>query len=596
MKEYTVRERTNGVPRSIETFVDLLEWRTEIHPERQAYIFLKNEEQLAISYGELRQKARSLAAWMQQHVHPGERALLLYPPGLDYIIAFFGCLYAGVIAVPAYPPHMVRPEHSMSRLAAIIQDAQPAVALTTAQIYNGLQTFRERSPLFRNMHWLASDTYTPDGLAMWHHPELDRSSLAFLQYTSGSTSLPKGVMVSHGNLLYNEEMIARAMGNIGEESNFVSWLPLYHDMGLIGNVLQVMYLGSTCVLMSPATFVQHPFRWLQAISTFRARVSGGPNFAYELCLRKVTDEQKKQLDLSCWEVAFNGAEPIRASTLEAFTKAFEICGFRKETSFPCYGLAEATLFVTGPSYRDLPIIRTVRASALEQHRVEFVTGGDDDARMLVGCGHTWLEQRVHVVDPQTHRICAPEQVGEIWVSGPNIPPGYWKRSEETERTFGATIAGDEGTRFMRTGDLGFMQDGELFVTGRLKDMIIIEGRNHYPQDIELSVESSHPAVRPGCIAAFSIERDEKERLVVAAEIDPRAWQRIKKSENAPEAMQRFRTELTQTIRQAIQDTHELAVYDVVLLTAGTIPKTSSGKIQRHACRNGYLASTLSIVE
>jgi acyl-CoA synthetase (AMP-forming)/AMP-acid ligase II len=448
------------------------------------------------------------------------------------------------------------------------------------------------------MHWLATDDAGVDAADQWREPALNRETLAFLQYTSGSTAAPKGVMVSHGNLLSNERMVQQAFGHT-EQSTFAGWLPLYHDMGLIGNVLQPLYIGAACILMAPMAFLQRPVRWLQAISRYRARTSGGPNFAYDLCVRKITDEQRAALDLSSWRVAFNGAEPVRASTLEQFTATFAPCGFRPETFYPCYGLAEATLFVSGGTPAALPIFQTVQGTALEHNQALTASADHEATRRLVGCGQTWQEQQIRIVDPETQTECPGGRVGEIWVSGPNVAQGYWQHADATERTFQARLAGTQDGPFLRTGDLGFMQDGELFVTGRLKDMIIISGRNHYPQDIEQTVEHSHPAIRLGCCAAFSIDVDGEERLVVAAEVDrhhrPPSRNASLETGNLPEGMAPADGEsMVKAIRRAVVEQHDLRVHEVVLLKVGGVPKTSSGKIQRHACRNGLLAGSLDL--
>ncbi|MBV9790945.1 MAG: amino acid adenylation domain-containing protein, partial [Chloroflexi bacterium] len=407
-------------------------------------------------------------------------------------------------------------------------------------------------------------------------------TLAFLQFTSGSTAAPKGVMVSHGNLLHNEALIKQGFGHTDDNTTVVGWLPLYHDMGLIGNVLQPLYLGRPCVLMSPVAFLQSPFRWLQAISQYKATTSGGPNFAYDLCARKITPEQRATLDLSSWTVAFNGAEPIRNETLERFAATFAECGFRKEAFYPCYGLAEATLFVTGSVPRQPVVTATIDTAALERDRIVLAAPDADDAQTMVGSGRVWGDQILAIVDPATGLRCASDQVGEIWVKGPSMAHGYWNQPEESERTFRARIADTGEGPFMRTGDLGFVRDGELFVTGRLKDLIIIRGRNHYPQDIELTVERSHPALRPGCGAAFSLNVNDEERLVVVQEVE-------REHRNTPV------DEMAAAVRKAVAEHHELQVYAVVLLRPNGILKTSSGKIQRNASRVAYLAGKLDVI-
>src|SRR5689334_4615206 len=488
----------------LSTLVDLLLERARQEPDRMAYTFLRDGETLQshLTYGELDERARALAATLQSLCAPGARALLLYPSGLEFIAAFFGCLYSGVVAVPAYPPHPARPGRALYRLRAIVNDAQPSLVLSTSAILSMLREVMAGDPLWNSVRAVATDTVPQDAATLWSEPELDGNSLAFLQYTSGSTASPKGVMVTHANLICNEQMIKDACGHT-QDSNFVGWLPLYHDMGLIGNVLQPLYLGSRCIFMSPTAFLEKPFRWLKAISDFKANTSGGPNFAYDLCARRVTEEQAATLDFSSWKIAFNGAEPIRYETLERFAARFEKCGFRREALFPCYGLAEATLFVSGGPAPGPPVTCTIDADQLEQGRIVETSADNPKSKTLVASGSLASGLRAIVVDAKDLSECAAGKVGEIWLAGPNVTKGYWGRPDESSETFYAQLSDKQQGPFLRTGDVGFLKDGRLFVTGRIKDLIIIRGRNHYPQDIELTVEKSHEAVRPGCCAAFS---------------------------------------------------------------------------------------------
>jgi acyl-CoA synthetase (AMP-forming)/AMP-acid ligase II len=525
----------------------------------------------------LDRQARSIGALLQGLVPPGERALLLYPPGLEYIAVFFGCLYAGVVAVSAYPPRLNRPD---PRLQGIVADSQPAVALTTTPILAGLAQQLAQAPELGALRWLTTDMMAGDLAEAWCAPTLSSSTPALLQYTSGSTAAPRGVVLTHGNLLHNSALIQRCFEST-PESRGVFWLPFYHDMGLIGGILQPLYCGGLSTLMSPLAFLQRPLRWLQTISRTRATHSAAPNFAYDLCARRIRPEQRAALDLSSWRLAANGSEPIRHDTLERFAAAFEPCGFRREAFEPCYGLAEATLFVSGGSRSGPPIVQMVRGPALEENQVVAATAGDKGARALVSCGRVPPDQRVMIVDPGSFTRCAPDQIGEIWVSGPSVAKGYWGRLEETEQTFHAYLADTSEGPFLRTGDLGYMEGGQLFVVGRLKDLIIIRGRNHHPEDIEHTVEQSHPALRPGCGAVVSVDTAAEERLVVIHEVE-----------------RRYRDldvdEVVGAIRQAVAEQHELQVQDVVLLKTGSIPKTSSGKIQRHACRAGLTDGSLEV--
>jgi acyl transferase domain-containing protein/acyl-CoA synthetase (AMP-forming)/AMP-acid ligase II/acyl carrier protein len=560
------------------TLVDVLRWRALHQPDRRAYTFLVDgeTEEVHLAYGELDCRARAIGSLLQDLGASGERVLLLYPPGLEYIAAFFGCLYAGAVAVPSYPPRLNRPD---SRLRAILADSRSTVALTTSEILANLESRFIHTPELRSLHWAGTDSLTDDLAEAWCDPVLDSAALAFLQYTSGSTAMPKGVMVSHGNIMYNERMIQQVFGQT-EESIVVGWLPIYHDMGLIGNVLQPLFAGSQCVLMSPLDFLQNPVRWLQMISCYRGCTSGGPNFAYDLCVHKVTPEQREALDLSSWTVAFNGAEPVRHQTIQRFSEAFEPCGFRGEAFHPCYGLAEATLLVSGGTKSEPPVFYIARGKALEQDRAVSAPTHAKDARVLVGCGRTALDQKIVIVNPETSIPSPPNHVGEIWVAGCNVALGYWGRPSETEYTFQAYLADTGEGPFLRTGDLGFLENGELFITGRLKDLIIIRGCNYYPQDIELTVEQSHPALRPGCSAAFSVDVAGVERLVIAQEVK-RTHRKANVDEIAP------------IVCQAIAEEHSLEVYAVVLLKPMSIPKTSSGKIQRCACRKAFLCGTLN---
>ncbi|HVR96609.1 MAG TPA: amino acid adenylation domain-containing protein [Thermoanaerobaculia bacterium] len=559
-------EEVEAPSRSLSPLTDLLSRRAAESGGRVGYLFIADsgEETGRLTWAELDRRAQAIAAALAPSVSPGERALLLFPPGLDFIAAFFGCLYAGVVAVPAYPPRPGREQ----RLLAILRDAAPRVVLTTSELLPGLT----RLPELGTLAWLATDGLPA---APWAGASPEPDAPAFLQYTSGSTALPKGVMVTHANLAHNSAMIQAAFRQ-DEESVVVGWLPLYHDMGLIGNVLQPLWSGGRCVLMSPVSFLQRPRRWLEAVSRYRATTSGGPNFAYELCVNKVGPEDREGLDLSSWRVAFNGAEPVRAETLERFAAAFGPCGFRRAAFYPCYGLAEGTLFVTGGRLGEGFRERSLDAQALERH--EAVPSSD--GRRLVSSGHPWVGQRVAIADPETGAELPPGRVGEVWVQGPSVARGYWGREEETARTFGAFLDSGDGP-FLRTGDLGFRQDGELFVTGRHKDLIILRGRNHYPQDLERTAEQSHPALRPGCGAAFPVDLDGEERLVIVHEVERRRGLDV--------------AEVAAAVRRAVAGEHEVQVHQVVLLRAGTIPKTSSGKIQRHACRAGFLAGTLTAV-
>ena len=565
-----------SAPVEIDTFVELLQRRNADRSAHCPFRFLADgeSEEHNLSYAELDRQARAIAAWLQRTQRAGDRAILIYPPGLEYITAFFGCLYAGVIAVPAYMPRMNR---LTSRLLSIVADAKPSLVLTTKKILTDVTKRLAGVPELLSLQWMATDNLEPGIESAWRKPELTGESLAFLQYTSGSTQAPKGVMVTHRNLLHNSDAIKQFFGN-GPHSSGVIWLPPYHDMGLIGGIIQPIYADSTAVIMTPVAFIQRPLRWLQAISKYRATVSGGPNFAYDLCVERISPEARATLDLSCWEVAFCGAEPVRNETLERFTAAFGPCGFKREAFYPCYGLAESTLMVTGGRPDRPPVHVSFQSTALEQHRVVPVPNDDPDARALVGNGAVAGGQRVVIVDPESLQPSASDAIGEVWVQGPSVAAGYWKMPDATRETFGAHLPNGDGP-FLRTGDLGFFHDGELFVTGRIKDLIIIRGSNHYPQDVEHSVLKANGTLALGAGAAFSLEQDETEKLVIVHELN------VRNCEN-PEA-------IFQAMRNIVSEEHELQLDSIVLLKPGQIPKTSSGKIQRRATKALYVEGKLT---
>ncbi|BBO34547.1 aminotransferase class I/II-fold pyridoxal phosphate-dependent enzyme [Lacipirellula parvula] len=560
------------------TLVELLRHRAMHQGDDLGYRFLLDGEKSTLewTYADVDRKARAIAASLQAMDMQGERALLLYPSGLDFVAAFFGCLYAGVIAVPAYPP---RRNRNMARIDAIANDAEAKIALTTFEVLERVQTMIADTPALQRIRWRATDQWDDELADQWRRPDVHGDTLAFLQYTSGSTGTPKGVMLTHSNLMHNSAMITYAFEHSRSGSGCF-WLPLYHDMGLIGGILQPLYMGRLNTLLSPTHFLQRPVRWLQAISQSGSTISGGPNFAYDLCAEKVTAEQKRTLDLSRWSLAFNGAEPVRAETIERFSNAFAECGFRREAFYPCYGLAEATLIVAGGYKQSEPVVQSFDLHALEKHEVVPAPTGAEHARELVGSGGNLLDQNIVIADPDTFEPCTANQVGEIWVSGPSVAQGYWRREDATHETFQARLRDGRGP-FLRTGDLGFLHKGELFVTGRLKDLIIIHGVNYYPQDIEQSIGVAHEKVKLGVAAAFAVGDQGAERLVVVQETE--------RGRNLD-----FE-EIITAIRKRIAGDFELPVSAVVLLKTGSIPKTSSGKIQRHACQAGYLAGTLAAV-
>lgn len=559
-----------------ETLVHLLRHRAEHQPDARAFTYLLDGEidEFHTTYGELDRQARTIGAWLESMGLEGERALLIYPSGMDFVAAFFGCLYAGVTAVPINPP---RRNAKLSRVEAIVHDAEARVALTTDEVLDRLHGVIVESPKLKKLTWQATDVVGAGMADDWKMPKVDPDTLAFLQYTSGSTGTPKGVMLTQNNLMHNSALINLAFEHT-RSCTGVFWLPNFHDMGLIGGILQPVYVGRPNVLMSPMAFLQKPFRWLKAITDYRGTTSGGPNFSYDLCVEKITEEQIDELDLSCWQIAFNGAEPVRAETIDAFSEKFGRCGFRREAFLPCYGMAEATLLVSGGFVPSLPVVRGYDAEKLTDNKAVRT---EDNPRRLVGCGENLPDQEIAIVDPDTLARCPGGEIGEIWARGPSIAQGYLQQPEENERVFNAHLSDTGEGPFLRTGDLGFMDDGELFVTGRLKDLIVLRGKNYYPQDIEEAAGESHPGLAADSVGAFTIEKDGQQELVVVQELD--------RGRNPDTGA------MIQAIRANIASEHELVCSAIVLIRTRSIPKTSSGKIQRHACRQKYLDGELRVL-
>ena len=569
------------------TIVDVLLDKSTNHPHQTAYTFLADgeHESGSCNYQKLDLQARAIAVQLLTKVKPGDRALLIYPytSGLEFIAGFLGCLYAGVIAVTDYPRQHIK---SLSQYQNRIVDCQAAIALTTQEFADRVKGQLISNPgmalKLNALPWIASDRVNLDLAKQWQMPDITSDTLAFLQYTSGSTGQPKGVMVSHGNVLHNSQVIYQSFEHHAQ-TKILMWLPMFHDMGLIGGVMQPLFAGLPAVLMSPIALAQRPFLWLQALSKYQITTSGGPNFAYDLLCQKVTAQQRATLDLSHWEVAFTGAEPVRAETLKRFAELYEPCGFKPEAFYPCYGMAEATLFITGVNASKYPTITYLDKKALTQDQVVEVTAEHPHAKSAVSCGQTWLGDEIIIVDPETKIQCTENQVGEIWAAGAGIGKGYFQKEEQTAATFQATLADHPGQAYLRTGDLGFIKDGELYITGRIKDMMILWGRNHYPQHIEETVENSHPALRPNHGAAFSVDFNGEEQLVIAHEINRTDLRKL----NAGEVIG--------AIRLAVGEQNMANVFAVALLKTGSIPKTSSGKIQRRACQSMFLDGSLNTV-
>lgn len=573
----------------VDTIVHRLRQHASERPEQLAYTFLQysGSDNESFTYRDLDLRARVIGAYLQKQGAEGKPVLLLYPSGLEYIAAYFGCLYAGAFAIPAYVPHSAR---DLPRIQAIVSDAQTGIALTTANELTKVTRWLNKAPDLAQLTWTATDGLELHLAELWQESFIDTDRLAFLQYTSGSTSVPRGVMVSHGNLMHNLGMI-HAYWQVDETVNPVGiyWLPIFHDMGLIIGILSPLYSGYPAYFMSPTDFLQRPLRWLQAISDYRGTFTCAPNFAYELCLHRVSQQDLVGLDLSCCEGAGIAAEPVRSDTVERFIRYFAACGFSQTVFQPAYGLAEATL-VTTSGYKNEPTcIKAISERRMEENCVEAAGASERAVKYIVGCGRPIHGQSVAIVNPETRQRCEGSQVGEVWISGPSIAQGYWRRPEETAETFQAHLATGEGP-FLRTGDLGVFQDENIFITGRIKDVIILNGRNLYPQDIELTVEQAHPAIRPGCCAAFSVEQGGEERLIVLAEINHhyRPEDSSAGAEPPPLNMQ----EIVKSVRRAITERHEVRAHEVLLLKIGGILKTSSGKLRRRDCRKAFLQGTL----
>jgi len=539
-----------------ETLVSLLRHRASVTREQTAYTYLDDRfgSPRTFSWGEFDERARAMAAGLLTRSKPGDRALLVLPSGPDFLFAFFGCLYAGLIAVPAPEPARAR---DIDRLRGLIASAKPSVVLATRALLDAGDW---------NVPGVAPEEVPIDGAAGWSEPAIDGASTAFLQYTSGSTGDPKGVMVSHANILANEAIICRAFGH-DSTTTVVGWLPHYHDMGLIGNILQPLFVGAQAVLVSPLAFMRDPLGWLRTVSKYRGRTTGGPNFAYELCVRRHQRlKQPLDIDLSCLDLAFVGAEPIRARTMQDFARIFGQYGFDERALFPCYGLAEATLFVTGGDKGVAP--------RLWERQV-----GNGPRSVFVGCGKPAGELDIRVVNPQTLAPCDEGVEGEVLVAGASVSRGYWNRPAETEATFGNRLPGSDAP-FLRTGDLGVLRAGEVFITGRIRDCIIVKGQNYYPQDLEVIAEGVQGGIRAGHCAAFGFESLDLERIGLVCEVTDLAG---------------GGAELCERIRATISDVHSVPVDTIVLIEPRSLSKTTSGKIERQSTKRAFLDGSLRAI-
>ena len=571
---------------SAETLAQRLQARAVRDPEGEAFVHLKDGEAEArrLTWQEFDSAARGVAAALAGRA-PGERALLLYRAGLDFITAFMGCLYAGIIPVAAPADTLGHRGRTLAQLLATFNDARPVILLSTGELLASIGALAEQAPDLCRTAQLDTTAIVPGSSGAWRPRRESPEDIAYLQYSSGSTSAPKGVVVGQRELMRMMEIISRAYG-YDRRSRFVCWMPHYHDYGLVQGLLHPIFAGIPCIVMSPASFIQRPYRWLAAMTRYAATHSAGPNFAYDHCLRRIPEAELAGLDLSAWRFAGNGAEPVRAKTLAAFAEKFAPCGFRKSSFYPSYGLAEATLLVSGPKpdASAEPRVLTLKAAALEQDRVEIAAEDDAAVRHIPSCGNPVAGATIRILDPETRRLRASREIGEIWVAHGALGRGYWNRPEASQEFFAARTEDSGEGPFLRTGDLGFVEDGQVYIVGRKKDLIIANGGNHHPEEIEWSVEQSHPMIRAGCVAAFTIDDDEGTVLAVLAELaSPR---NVESGDHAA---------AIRAIRKAVAMDHGLTIGRLALLAPGAVAKTTSGKIQRAACRAALLGGRLAIV-
>lgn len=574
-----LKDNIDPIIQTSSTYVEVIQKRAQATPDHVVYRFLEDgiNESDIMTYARLEKVAKSVAVALQRMGEKGDRVLMLYPPGLSYVASLFGCFYGGFIAVPAYPP---RRNRGIGRLLSIIADANAKIGLVTRQIYNDIERNFKDEPLLNHMQWIIFDDVDEQQSTKFVPTQINPEDIALLQYTSGSTGHPKGVMITQLNLLYNSEYIRQSFG-LGKASVGLNWLPVFHDMGLIGGVLQAAYLGAINIGMPPMAFLKNPAHWLEAIQKYKATTGGGPNFSFDYCVQKTNAQENSKLDLSSMTVFYCGAEPIRKSTYRTFENHFKDAQVTPNQLYSCYGMAETTLIVTGIDPGSKPRFLSIDSEALSLNKV-VISNNENHATDVAGCGHTWMETKVEIINPDTFSPSLPHEVGEIWVSGPTVAKGYWNKQEETERTFQAYTAEGKGP-FLRTGDLGFLYDNELFVTGRLKDLIIIRGANFYPSDIEFTIQKAHPDLRENSGAAFPITHNNEEVLVVVQELERTAMRNTNHDE------------IITTIRKAIAEEHEIEVFAVILIKTGSIPLTSSGKIQRRQSRYEYLNGELQVV-
>lgn len=571
----------------VTTLVDLLQSQAQKNPGKVIFTYSYNgdeQDRRQLTFRELDQHAQAVAAALQQQGAAGKRVLAIVKPGLEFIVGFFGCVYAGAVAIPVH-------QRLAPRLAAVVPDARASRILTTADNEEALKASVAHLVDGAALHWTILDHAISADPASWIKPTIDPDAPVVIQYTSGSTLAPKGVVLTHRNLLHNLAGMQQAL-DLGEGDSSVYWLPPHHDMGLIGAILLPMYVGYTAHLMSPAAFIKRPMRWLEAISRYRATGGSAPNFAFDRCVETSTPEDRAALDLSCLTEILNGGEPVRASTLSAFTEAFAPVGFRRELFTPVYGLAEATLMVSGEVRTGDPRIRYIDRNALGEDHIRDVAADDPAAMPVVGCGRPQPGQDVRIVDPVTRRPCGPDEIGEIWIAGLSVARSYWQRPEETEQSLRSHLVGQDGRDgegpFLRTGDLGFLYAGELYPTGRVKDLVVIDGHHYYPNDVEVTVQACHPGLATGRGAVFTVVPVDDsgrgmEHMAIVQEVDR---SRIDEADYAG---------VIRAIRAAVLRHHGIEPVGVVLVEPVSIPTTSSGKIQRQQCRRQFIERKLAVV-
>ena len=563
------------------TYIDVIKNRAASNPGHIVFRFLSDgvNKSESLTFLELETRSKALGAAMQNHGSKGDSVLLLFQPGLSYVASMYACFYSGFVAIPAYPP---RRNKGIDRIYTIIEDSGAAICLVSKQVHNDIQRNFKDDDVLVQITWIVYEEIN-DNLAFdFHESKILPGDIALLQYTSGSTGNSKGVLVTQLNLLYNSEYIRQAMG-LDSNTVGVHWLPIFHDMGLIGGLLQLAYLGAVNIGMPPTEFLKRPLNWLKAIDKYGGTIGGGPDFTYNYCLQKITDEECRDLDLSTLKVLYSGSEQIRKSTFKLFSKKFAVSNFKEEQFYSCYGMAETTLIVTGGYYKSPPKYLNVDSKALSNNQIIVLEEEDEAGTSLVSCGHTWMETVIEVIDPISLKRTAKDKVGEIWISGPTVAAGYWNKPEETERIFGAIISDTNQGPFLRTGDLGFFHDNELYITGRIKDLIIIRGINFYPNDIEFSIQNGIPELRRNGGAAFSITDDNVEKLVIVQELERTALRNVDHNE------------IIARMREVIAEEHMLDVHSVVLIKTGSISITSSGKIQHRQTKYEYLHDDLNIV-